>query len=136
MIKLNKVVDVLKTKKLAPEVLRTIVEELKKIEETKPERDTTPKVKKQWVVIAYDPENKLAGMDVFAFVAQMDEAEAPDTILGKIAVAKNAYNVTKKGKKYPVKTLGEAFDKIPRKFTKEAGYLPKTKDVVTVVKST
>jgi hypothetical protein len=135
MIKLNQVVSVLQKKKLAPEVLKNIVEELTKIEADKPERDTAPKSKKQWVVVALDPDNKLAGLDLFAFVAQIDAADAPDAILSKVAVAKNAFNNTKKGQKFPVKDLAAAFERIPRKFTKEAGYLPKTKDAVIVVKS-
>jgi hypothetical protein len=135
MIKLDKVVQVLKTKNLAPAVLKNIVEELQKIEETKPDKPITDKVKKQWVVVAYDPDNKLAALDVFAFVAQIDAAEKPDAILGYVAAARNSYNLTKKGKKFPVKNLAEAFDRIPRKFTKEAGYLPKNKDAIVVVKT-
>jgi hypothetical protein len=136
-IELNLVVAAMKQAAVEPDKLRQVVETLQ-LEAAA--QDTTddkpPAVKKQFVILVSDPENRLPPkVDFAGWVLQLPENESPVTTQDRIFRGAYNYNATKKGRLYPAKTVGEALENVPAKHFKDAELWIKTKTPVLVLRT-
>jgi len=133
--------EVLTTENLDPDQTQKIlkrIEELtaQELEEEKANRE--PTVKKQFVVILSDPTGIILNQfdkhfRLVSWVVQVPEDDPADGALDSIIRASYEYNLSKKGRKYPVKTIGEACEAVGARFLKEQGVAVKTKVPVQVI---
>ena len=69
------------------------------------------------------------------WVLQIPESDNPGTTIERVKRAAYEYNISKKGRKYPVNSIGEACEAIGAKFQKEQSVAIKTKLPVTVLRT-
>jgi len=105
------------------------------LEIEKAENEKPPPVKKQHVVLISDPKGEFMGKDFAAWVVQIPEEDAPQSAEEKIHRAAYEFNLTPKGRRLPVETMGEACEMIPARLTKEQDLWIKTKEAVLVVRT-
>ena len=101
---------------------RLVADIIKEIqEETKADADEEkePPVKKQYVVVVYDPEGELEGKELTGSIVQIPEDESVYTAVEKLHRAGYEFNTTKKGRRMPVKTVGEVCENVPARIAKE-----------------
>lgn len=137
-IDIAKAAEIIKKNQVAPKDIRRILEEMNLVVQPEgDEEEKAPPVKKQFVVLLSDPEGKLKFLrtDFVAWVLQIPESESPVTTENRIRRAVADYNTTKKGRLYPVRTVGEGLENVPAKFMKEAELWVKTKTPVLVIKT-
>jgi hypothetical protein len=135
-IDVNKVAEILKKNHIDPAVLRRVVEEMNLAVQPDPgEADAPPPVKKQFVILASDPQGRLPKGEFAGWVVQIPESESPATALDRIFRGAYDYNASKKGRLYPAKTVGEAVENVPGKFFREAELWVKTKTPVLVLRT-
>ncbi|HWA84771.1 MAG TPA: hypothetical protein VG710_01000 [Opitutus sp.] len=135
-IDVSKVAEILKKNQIDPAVLRRVIEEMNLVVQPEPgEEDKPPAVKKQFVILVSDPEDRFPKADFAGWVLQIPETESPATTPDRIFRSAYDYNATKKGRLYPAKTVGEALENIPAKHFKEADVWVKTKTPVLVLKT-
>jgi hypothetical protein len=135
-IDVNKVAEILKKNHIDPAVLRRVVEEMNLAVQPDPgEADAPPPVKKQFVILASDPQGRLPKGEFAGWVLQIPESESPATALDRIFRGAYDYNASKKGRLYPAKTVGEAVENVPGKFFREAELWVKTKTPVLVLRT-
>jgi len=98
-----------------------------------------PPMKKKYVFVASDPEGVLAGKELVGWVVQIPDDQSEFTVEEKIFMAAAEYNRSKKGRRDPAKTVGEACERVPAKLfreqqlwvkNKEAAYLLPTSNVL------
>lgn len=134
-IEVNAVAEVLKRNSVPPPMLRVILEELQILTQADDAEETAPPVKKQFCIIVSDPEGMLPRHDFVGWVVQIPESESPATTQERIFRSAYEFNVTKKGRLLPVKTVGEALENVPAKICKEAELWVKTKTPVLVLRT-
>lgn len=134
-IEVNQVAEVLKRNQLDPKTLRQIVEELNVITQRDAEEEKPPAVKKQFVLLISDPDERLPDHEFAGWCLQIPENESPSTTQERIFRAAYEYNTTKKGRLYPAKTVGEAIENIPAKHFKEAEVWIKHKTPVLMLRT-
>lgn len=97
-----------------PATVRRCIEEMNlAVEPEGDEGETPPAIKKQFVVLVSDPEGRMPKTDLVAWVLQIPDSESPATTQDRIFRAAYEFNVTKKGRLLPVKTVGEAIENVP-----------------------
>jgi hypothetical protein len=135
-IDVNKVAEILKKNHIDPAVLRRVVEEMNLAAQPDPlEGDQAPPVKRQFVILASDPDGRIPKGEIAGWVLQIPESESPASAQERIFKGAYDYNATKKGRLYPAKTVGEAIESVPAKFFKEADLWVKTKTPVIVLRT-
>ena len=92
-------------------------------------------LKKQFVILLSDPEGRMPKADFVGWVLQIPETESVATTQDRVFRGAYDYNVSKKGRLYPAKTVGETLENVPAKFFKEAELWVKTKTPVLVLKT-
>ena len=92
-----------------------------------------PAVKKQFAVLLADHDGSLAQRDITGWVVQVPEEESPGTAPARIHEAAHAFNASPKGRKMPVKTMGEACEVVTQKFLKEQNVWVKTKTPIEAI---
>jgi hypothetical protein len=97
------------------------------------EKEKAPRVKNQFVILVSDPEGRFEGVDAVGWVFQMPEDDAVQTLQGKILKSIGDFNQTKKGRRMPAATMGDAIESIPAKIFKEHGISAKTKQPVLLL---
>lgn len=134
-LNIKEIEAVLKDKKLPDATLKAVVEELKAVEEEKKnEKDTEPKSKNQYVIIALDKTGQIKD-DLTGFVVQIPESDNPAAVLDKVKESARQYALTRKARKYPVKTVADVAKFVKRAITKNAHIHFKHKDPVLIVRS-
>ena len=120
------------------EVNTVVMNEDAATNEASPEPDTDnespPKVKKEFVILVSDPKNEIKG-DFMGWVLQIPENEDATEVVNGIKKAAYNFNASKRGRKYPVSTIGQAIDAVGSKFLKPYNVFVKTKEPVLVVKT-
>jgi hypothetical protein len=96
------------------------------------EKDETPKVKQQYVIVVSDP-NKEIKKEHVGWVLQIPEDKDISSVLDGLKKAAYNYNASKKGNKYPVSSIGQALESVSGKFFKAYDIKLKTKESVYVV---
>jgi len=135
-IDVSKVAEILKKNKIDPAVLRRVIEEMNLVVQPDPgEAEGPPPMKKQFVILVSDPENRMPKSDLVGWILQIPDSESPATTQDRIFRSTYDYNTTKKGHLYPAKTVGEAIENVPAKFFREADLWVKTKTPVLVLKT-
>jgi hypothetical protein len=135
-IDVSKVAEILKKNQVDPAVLRRVIEEINLAVQPDPgEDEKPPAVKKQFVILVSDPEERLPKTDFAGWILQLPENESVVTTQERICKAAYDYNRTRKGRLYPAKTIGEALENIPAKHFKETDIWVKTKTPVLVLKT-
>lgn len=94
-----------------------------------------PPVKKQFVLLVSDPRGTLPDEDYVGWVVQIPEDDPVGETTERIIRASYEYNISKKGRKYPVKTIGEACEAVGARFLKEQSVAIKNKIPVSVIKT-
>lgn len=135
-IDVSKVADILKRNALEPAVLRRIIEEINLAAQPDPGDELKPPaVKKQFVILVSDPEDRWPDTDLTGWVLQIPEDKSPLSLVERLCKAAYDFNNSKRGRALPVKTIGEALESVPAKFTKEVELWVKTKTPVQVIKT-
>ncbi len=135
-IEISKVAEILKQNNVDPAVLRRVIEQINLAVQPDPgEEDAPPPVKKQFVILVSDPENRWPKNDFAGWVLQIPETESPASTMDRILKGAYDYNTTRKGRLYPAKTVGEAIENVSAKFFREADLWVKTKTPVLVLKT-
>jgi len=137
-VSLETVAEVLTTNNLGPDVVGRIVRELQKqaqieAEEAKAARE--PPEKKQFVVLLSDPQGALPQEDLVGWVLQLPESDNPGAATERVMRAAYEFNLSKKGRQRPVKSIGEAIEAVGPKFFKEQRLAVKTKLPVTALRT-
>jgi hypothetical protein len=97
-IDVNKVAEILKKNHIDPAVLRRVVEEMNLAVQPDPgDGDQAPPVKKQFVILVSDPNEKLPKVDFTGWVLQIPEDESPASVQERLLKATYDYNASKKG---------------------------------------
>lgn len=91
-----------------------------------------PKIKKQYGILVCDKDGDIK-RDLVGWVFQMPENEDTRDVVENIKKAAYNYNASKKGRKYPVNTIGQAVEGCGNKFFKPYNVSIKTKEPVLVV---
>lgn len=119
------------TRKVAG-IMQEIELELKAEEEEKALRP--PPVKKQNVMLISDPDGKLQDLgDLVGWIVQIPEDDDILTAPGKIHQAAYDFNVTPKGIRMPIETVGEACEVVSAHIAKNQDLWIKTKTPLLVV---
>lgn len=134
-IDLNKVAEICKKNAVEPALLRRIMEEMALAVQPDGGDETTPAVKKQWVILLSDPDGKMPKHDFVGWVLQIPENESVATTQDRIFRSAYDFNASKRGRLLPVNTVGEAVEHCPAKFFKEADVYIKTKTPVLVLRT-
>jgi len=113
-------------------IIQDIEQELKVLQEENP---PAPRQPKQFAILVSDPENNMPARDLTGWVLQMPEEASPAILEGQIHKAAYDFNQTPKGRRMPVKTIGEACESVPARIFKEHQVWVKTKEPVLILKS-
>ncbi len=130
--------EVLTQNELEPEVVNKLIKQIEEqaAREAEAEKEARePPVKKQFVVVLSDPNGTLPEEDYVGWVAQIPENDSPGVTVERIIRASYEYNISKKGRKYPVKSIGEACEAVGARFLKEQDVAIKTKTPVTILRT-
>lgn len=134
-IEVSKVADVLRQNQLEPAAMRRILEALNKITEeaAAAEEEKAPAQKKQFVILVSDPEGEMPTTELAGWVVQLPEEASPLSLQERIIKAAHDFNATRRGRKLPVETIGEALENVPAKNFTETEVWVKTKTPVLVL---
>ena len=91
-----------------------------------------PKIKKQFGILVSDKDGVIK-QDLVGWVFQMPENEDTRDVVELIKKAAYNFNASKKGRKYPVNTIGQAIEGVGNKFFKPYNVSLKTKEPVLVI---
>ncbi len=133
-IEVSQVAEILKKHKIAPSLLREIVEEMNHVTQPGADDDVKPPApKKQFVVLLSDPAGKLSKQDLTGWVVQIPEDASPHSTTNRIFKGAYDFNASKRGRLLPVKSVGEALESASAKYFKETELWVKTKLPVAVM---
>jgi hypothetical protein len=128
--------ETLTNNQLAPDKIQKILKELEQQAAAEAEAEKAnrePPVKKQYVILVSDPHGTLpADVDYVGWVAQIPEDDPACGALDRIHRATHEYNISKKGRKYPCRTVGESCEAVGARYLKEQGIAIKTKAPVLI----
>ena len=99
------------------DIMQDVQQELQAEEEERANRP--PPVKKQFSIVLADSEGILEGHELTGWVVQIPEEDSVTVAPDRIIRAAYEYNVTPKGRRMPVGTIGEACEAVTAKFFKE-----------------
>ena len=136
-IEINIVAGAMQKHAIAPEVMAAILEDLnREAEGDEMGEPKPPHVKKQFVIVISDPENRLPKTDFVGWVVQIPDSESPSTTVERIVRTAHDFNSSKRGRLLPVQTVGETLESAQARFFKENGVWVKSKTPVLVVRTT
>ncbi len=134
-ITVSQLAEILKKhREITPAVLREVVEELNAAIEPEDDKEVAPRAKQQLVVVVSDPEGKIK-QDLVGWVAQIPENASPLSVIDRVMKAAHDFNASKRGRLLPVRSVGEAFESIPRKWFKTNDIQVKTKTPVYLIRT-
>jgi hypothetical protein len=133
-IEVSQVAEILKKKRLSPELLREVVEEMNEITQPSADADITPPApKKQFVILLADPKGILPKKDLVGWVLQIPESASPYSLTDRIHKAAYDFNASKRGRMLPVNSIPDAIESVGAKYFKESELWVKTKLPVAVL---
>jgi len=133
-IEVSQVAEIMKKHRVAPELLREIVEAMNEVTQPAADEDIMPPApKKQFVVLLSDPRGKLPKNDLVGWVLQIPENASPFSLCDRIHKAAYDFNASKRGRMLPVTSIGEALESAGARYFKDADLWVKTKLPVAVV---
>lgn len=136
-IEVNQVAEILKRNKVDPSLLRRVVEEMNQVADAAAQGDEEkpPAMKKQFVILVSDPEDRFPKHDFVGWVLQIPEEASVATTQERIFRGTYDFNASKRGRLMPAKTVGEAIENVPAKHFKECEVWVKTKTPVLVLRT-
>jgi hypothetical protein len=136
-IDIAKVTQIIQRSNLEPEVMKELIiaiqEEAKAAEEEADAGEKPPPQKKQFIIVLSDPNGDMPEKDFVGWVVQIPEMASPLTVQERIHRAAYDFNSSRRGRKNPVSTIGEACEAVAQKHFKEADIAIKTKIPVSVI---
>ncbi len=137
-VSVDLIADVLQNNSFEPDMITKLLKEIEHqaeivAEEEKATRE--PPVKKQFVIVISDPRGLIPEEGFVGWIAQIPEVESPATTMERLERAAFEFNISKKGRKNPAKTVAEACEAVGSKFLKEQEISIKNKIPVTVLKT-
>ncbi len=126
--------ETLRENGIKPEVAKNVLNELKKVnEQTKEEKTPSKRAKKQLVAYIID-ENNLVKEPFIGYIMEIEDSGNPSESFQRVKEAAKNFNSSRKGRKIPVKTVGQTFEFVPKRFWKQEGKAtnPKTKNSIYV----
>ncbi len=134
-IDVAKVADILRQNELTPAVMRRIIEQLNKVTEANALTDDEkpPAQKKQFVILVSDPDGQMPDTELAGWVIQIPEDASALSLMERIQKAAYEFNATRRGRKLPVESIGEALEAVPSKNFKDVEVWLKTKTPVLVL---
>lgn len=115
------------------QIIEELNTEITAIEQEKEEKP--PAQKKQFVILVSDPNGDLVEKDFTGWIVQVPEEDSPVVATERLIRASYEFNITPKGRRYPVKTIGEACEAVPTRLLKEQNVWVKTKEPVLVLRT-
>lgn len=112
--------------RLTAQIISDIQEQIK-IEKMEAE-EKEPPVKKKYVFVASDPDGVLDGKELVGWVVQIPEDQSEFSVEERILAATYEYNRSKKGRRAPARTIGEACERVPAKLFREQKIWVKNKE--------
>lgn len=97
------------------------------------EDEKPPTVKKQFVMMVQDPHGKLANIksgELTGWVLQIPEDDSPFVTEERLRRSGYEFNMTKKGRRIPVKSIAEVCENVSSRITKEQKVWIKNKEPV------
>ncbi|MEX0330940.1 MAG: hypothetical protein AB3N64_05895 [Puniceicoccaceae bacterium] len=135
-VDLDLVKYILQRNELDVRQVNSIMEDIEQeIKVQKEENPPAPRIPKQFTILISDPERTLPNTDLTGWILQLPEEDAPMTVEGQIHKAAYDFNQTPKGRRMPVKTIGEACEAVPARIFKEHQLWVKTKEPVLVLRT-
>lgn len=113
-------------------IINDITEEVKMVEAEEP---AAPAVKKQFVIIASDPDGHLEGIDLVGWIVQIPEEDSPLAAEERLFRSAYEFNITPKGRRMPVKTVAEVCEHVSPRITKDQQIWIKTKEPVYLLRT-
>lgn len=134
-IDVAKVTDIIKNSKLEADVMKEILSAIQEeaAAAEKEAEEKPPAQKKQFLILVSDPDGTMPEQDLVGWVVQIPEMASPLTVRERIHKAAYDFNLSKRGRKNPVSTIGEACEAVSQKHFKEAEIAIKTKVPVSVL---
>lgn len=134
-IEIAKVADILRQNITEPAVMRRCIEQMNKVTEEAAanEEEKPPVQKKQFVILISDPDGEMPAQELAGWVLQLPEEASPLSVQERVNKAAYDFNATRRGRKLPVESVGEAFEGVPAKNFKEVEIWVKTKTPVLVL---
>lgn len=118
---------------LNPDEQLRLIETLSDMTADEPEKEPTPRVKKQFVILASRQSLTTEGAAKIGWVCQLAENESPETVYDRVKRAADVFNCTKNGRFNPVQTLGGACENVKAGILKGEGVWVKTKTPVYII---
>ncbi len=107
---------------------------LAKDEKAARDAEKEPKPKLQYVLLVSDPNKVIpAGTELVGWMTRIKEDADAGGILDRIFKAIRNFNLSKKGRKNPVKTVGDGLEGVTRKFFKEEEIQIVNKEAVRII---
>lgn len=126
--------EIIKRHVSEPKLLSDILHDIQaEIQAGESDEEKPPAVKKQFVILVSDPNGVMPDVDLVGWVVQIPEMDSPVTVTERICRASYDFNASRRGRKNPVTSIGEACEAVPAKHFKEAGVAIKTKIPVGVI---
>ncbi len=113
-------------------VVRQFVHRLEEAEAQAAAQREAP-VRQQYVIAVADPRGELPPAELVGWVLQVPEHENPATALERLIRAAHHFNASPRGRRHPVRSIGEAAEAVPNRLLKEQRLAVKTKLPVQVV---
>lgn len=135
-VDLDLVERILKRADIGNNVLKEIMGELQSVIHEDADFNDEPKtapIKKQFAVLVADSDGELSDKELMGWVLQLPEDEPMQSVSEKLTRVAKAFNLSKKGRRYPVETVGETCENVPAKIFKEQKLWLKTKTPVLIV---
>lgn len=132
-VEISTAAEVMKRHEIAPDKLRSIVEELNNLTQADADGESPPAQKRQFVVLLSDPAGTLPKQDLVGWVLQIPEDASPYSVTERLFKGAYDFNASKRGRMLQVKSVGEALESAGAKFFKEADLFVKTKMPVAVI---
>lgn len=135
-VDLDLVKFVLQQNEFDARMVAQIIEQVQKeAEQQAAENEKPPPVKKQFAIMISDPQGELPDKDFVGWVLQLPEEDSPAVAEERLIRASYEFNVTPKGRRMPVQTIGEACETVPARLLKEQNVWVKTKEPVLMLKT-
>lgn len=123
-IDIGTVTEILREQNVDQTIIKTVVTELQKAiadEKAAKVADKAPKSKYQYCIVVNSPTNDINNAQGWAI--KMPESENPKDLLTKIQTAVARQNdLTRAGRKSPIRNTFGAFNSLKRKYTKEQNF--------------
>lgn len=116
-------VDAPTTKKIISDLQQTA-----KLEAEERKAEQGEQKKQKFVLVVSDPAGEAASLELAGYAVTIDDDAAEFSVPEKIRAAVADYSRSKRGRRIPVKTLGEAFENIPAKYFKKQGIIIKHRE--------